>query len=184
MMDARDVAGRTVLLLGAGSNCADYLGALAREHGAKHVIGIYRSLERAPRLEALGIEPVGLSDARAVTRAAERADITFDALGGPVGTEVLKSMRAATVFVSYGLLSGEPIAFAGSCARHCRFHLRDALAGMSVGAWQGMFGRVWPLLRHVEVPAGQVFAARQWRQALIAFARPGRAKPLLDLQAF
>lgn len=180
MLERWPVAGKRVLLSGAGSACAELLGHWALRQGAAAVQGIYRSESRIERLLSLGIEAVAMNDMRAVARAAERADITFDSLGGAVGSAVLESMGAGAEFVGYGLLSGQNIrGNAGLRAAYRRFHLRDALAGMPAAAWQARFARLWPQLRLLDLPPVQVFPLADWRSAIGHATRPGAAKAVL-----
>ncbi len=180
MLDAWPVAGKRVLLSGAGSACAELLGRWALERGAACVRGIHRSELRMHRLIACGIEPISIDDIRTVTAAAGDADLVFDALGGPVGSIVLDAMRERTVFIAYGLLSGQGIRPSGTPrARYERFHLRDSLATLSPDTWQRRFQRLWPALLRLDVPPVQVFALDDWRSAVEQTSRAGTAKPML-----
>ncbi|MCW2308264.1 zinc-dependent alcohol dehydrogenase family protein [Rhodobium gokarnense] len=172
------VRGRSVLLSGAGSSCADYLGHWALRQGAKSAIGIYRSKSRVPRMRALGIEPVSMKDATRIAEAAGPADVTFDALGGPVASRILGLMPEGSSFVGYGLLTGEPVSPPDvPRASFCRFHMRDHLAP---GGMANAFAGIWPLLAGMELPPARIFPARQWREAIAEAARPGAPKPILD----
>lgn len=182
MLERWPVAGKRVLLSGAGSACAELLGHWALRQGAAAVQGIYRSESRVPRLHSLGIEAIAMDDAAGVEAAARRADITFDSLGGTVGSAVLASMGAGAVFVGYGLLSGQNVrSSAGLRAAYRRFHLRDALAGMPAATWQAQFARLWPQLRCLDLPPVEMFPLADWRSAIGHAARPGAAKPVLCL---
>ena len=182
MLDLWPVAGRHVLLSGAGSSCADYLGLWALARGAASVTGLYRSASRVPRLHALGITPAAQSDTAAVLNAARRADLVFDALGGPVATVVLETLHPEATLIGYGLLTGQPLRPAGPVrARHARFHLRDSLAPLSPADWQTRFARLWPLLRAAPLPETAQFALTDWRAAVTEASRPGGRKPLLRL---
>ncbi|MEM5318295.1 zinc-dependent alcohol dehydrogenase family protein [Paraburkholderia sp. JHI869] len=180
MLDAFPVTGKRVLLSGAGSTCAELLGRWAQEQGAVKVQGIYRSDNRVSRLVACGIQPVSMNDLHAVKAAASEADLVFDALGGPVGSIVIDAMRDGTVFVGYGLLSGQSIQPSGTPrASYRRFHLRDSLVTMTPGTWQRQFQRLWHALRDADLPPVQVFAIDDWQRAVEQTARPGAVKPVL-----
>ncbi|HBF50199.1 MAG TPA: alcohol dehydrogenase [Massilia sp.] len=177
------VQGKRVLLSGAGSACAELLASWAVQHGAATVAGIYRSGNRARRLRALGVEPVCQDDSPAIAQAARAADITFDALGGSIGSAVLGAMGTGAVFVGYGLLSGQGIRHSGQVrAQYCRFHLRDALAGMTAGEWQQRFVDLWPALQALDLPAPRMFRLADWRSAIGAAAVPGAPKSILCLR--
>ncbi|MEI2385933.1 alcohol dehydrogenase [Breoghania sp. JC706] len=184
MLTRWPVAGKRVLLTAAGSSCATLLGHWARLQGAREVVGLYRSQARLERMRGLGITPLHEGDVEAVLEVARKADVTFDAVGGPLGSLIVNAMREGSVFAGYGLLSGEPVTPDGfPRAAFERFHLRDDLAVMSAADWQGEFDRLWPLLRQVTFPKAEVFPLERWREAIAAFHVPGGAKPLIDFRA-
>lgn len=174
------VGGKRVLLSGAGSACAALLGRWALQAGAVEVAGIYRSPARRAGLEAQGIRPIPQADHPQITEAAARADITFDSLGGPIGTRVLERMRPGSHFIGYGLLSGQSIRpDRPPAAGFHRFHLRDAQAALRPADWQQAFADLWPLLRAAPMPPVRIFPQAEWRAALAASAEPGGDKVML-----
>ena len=177
------VTGKTIIITGAGSGIASLLAQWAQAHGAANIYGIYRSPQRRDWVAGLGMRPVAEDDAAMVATAAKEADITFDAVGGPLGAAVLNTMRAGAEFVGYGLLSGQQVLPSKqTAAHHRRFHLRDVLGGLDTAGWQQCFRTIWPRLATVRLPDTQVFPLDHWAEALDAFDRPGRAeKPLLQL---
>ncbi|PTW60084.1 NADPH:quinone reductase-like Zn-dependent oxidoreductase [Breoghania corrubedonensis] len=184
MLTRWPVRDKRVLLTAAGSSCATLLGHWALGQGAREVIGLYRSEARVERMRALAITPLHEGDAGAVTEAARKADVTFDAVGGRLGSLILNAMGDGSVFAGYGLMSGAPVTPDGfPRAAFERFHLRDDLAVMSAADWQGEFDRLWPLLRQVAFPKAEVFPLERWREAVAAFHVPGAAKPLIDFRA-
>ena len=175
------VSGKTVLLSGAGSSCADYLGHWAFKQGARRVVGIHRSDVHVARLKTLGIEPVSLGNQARIDAVARDADVTFDALGGPVASRILELMGKGTNFVGYGLLSGKPVIAPESYeAAFKRFHLRDHLATLSDRDWMASFDDLWPLLRSMTLPEVSIYPFTQWRRALAEAGRPGACKSILD----
>ena len=181
MLDTWPVKGKRVLLSGAGSTCADLLGHWARLQGAEEVVGIYRSENRVERMSALGITPVSIDDQSRVLSAARKADLTFDALGGPIASLILDTMRAGSVFIGYGLLTGQAVRPSRHPeADHKRFHLRHSIATMSAEVWQHRFTTIWNLLSETGLPDVQVFPFRSWQAALAETVRPGAAKPMLN----
>jgi len=184
MLKSWPVKDRHVLLTGAGSTCANLLAQWARQQGARSITGIYRFAGREAELRGLGVAPVALEDTKQIKAAAERAEITFDALGGETGSLILNAMPAHSAFISYGLLSGSPI-MAEPHARetHARFHMRESLGRMTSQAWQNLFVQLWPLLRTAHMPDTELHPIQNWRAALAAYGRPGSRKPLLVLQA-
>ncbi|MDJ0929578.1 hypothetical protein [Breoghania sp.] len=184
MLTRYPVAGKRVLLTVSGSSCATLLGHWALLQGAVEVVGVYRSSERVARMRTLGIVPVSGEDAGAIEAAARAADVTFDAVGGDLGSKVLAAMRMGSVFVGYDLLSGQPVVPPAILrAGFERFHLRDDLAEMTPAVWQVQFDRLWPLLRQVEFPEVQVFVLEDWKAAIRAFREAGGAKPLIDFRS-
>lgn len=179
MLDRWPVAGKHVVLSGAGSMCSELLGKWAREQGAASVVGLYRSEARRERLIAAGIDPVSIETVDAVKRAASEADLVFDALGGQIGTLVLSEMSGGTAFIAYGLLSGQSIRTTREDVRYHRFHLRDSLAVMTPDIWQSQFVRLWERLRSADLPPVSVHALQNWRQALQQIEAPGAAKAVL-----
>ena len=176
------VRNKIVLLSGAGSNCAEYLGGWAIRQGAKRVIGIYRSESRRKRLHKLGIEPVAMLDPAGIAEAARQADIAFDALGGDIASHVLRQMRSDTYFVAYGLLTGKPVAAAAvTRPAYRRFHMRDHLAPLAGRGMHQAFAEIWPLLADAPPQNPEVFDARDWRKAIAEATRPAGRKPILDM---
>ncbi|MFQ1702237.1 zinc-dependent alcohol dehydrogenase family protein [Loktanella agnita] len=177
------VAGKHVIITGAGSFIAALLAQWAQARGATRVTGIYRTAVRRDWLASLGVDPLAENDMAAIKATAKNADIAFDAVGGPVGAAVLGNMPLGAEFVSYGLLSGQPLfPPAGTVAAYRRFHLRDVLRDQSTAEWQAGFRQIWPQLRIAQLPGTEVFPLAQWHDALDMFETPGRAfKPLLDL---
>jgi NADPH:quinone reductase-like Zn-dependent oxidoreductase len=109
MLDMWPVKGKRVLLCGDGSSCADYLGHWARLGGAEEVAGIYRSRSRVARLQSLHIDPIWGGDMPAILEAAGKANLVFDSLGGPIASAVLDDMKEGSIFVGYGLLTGQAV---------------------------------------------------------------------------
>ncbi|TDX28941.1 zinc-dependent alcohol dehydrogenase family protein [Rhodovulum visakhapatnamense] len=176
------VRDKTVLLCGAGSGCAEYLGRWAIRQGARHVVGIYRSESRTDRLRQIGIEPVSTVDSVAISRASTGADIAFDALGGDIASGVLGRMRRGADFVAYGLLTGRPVMVgAGTKASYHRFHLRDHLPSPVGPGMRDAFADIWSMLAETPPPDPRVFPARDWPKALAEAERPGGRKPILDM---
>lgn len=181
MLEMWPVRGKRVLLTGAGSNCAEYLGTWAYQHGAREVIGVYRSESRAARLEQLGIRPLSLQDTSQITHVARVSDVVFDALGGPVASNILQSMAPGAMFIAYGLLTGQAVQLDGKPRAHYRrFHLRDGLARMPADTWQQQFLAIWKLLSQLEMPNYRVFAWKDWQRAVEAVLQPQSQKSLLD----
>ncbi|MBR9904306.1 MAG: zinc-dependent alcohol dehydrogenase family protein [Gammaproteobacteria bacterium] len=181
MLETWPVKGKRVLLSGAGSNCADYLGAWAYHHGAREVAGIYRSESRVARLEQLGINPVSIRDASKISDVARESELVFDSLGGPVASNILQLMAPGAMFIAYGLLTGQAIPLdTKPRAHYIRFHLRDSLARISAEAWQHKFSHIWRLLSQADMPNYQVFPSQGWRQAVERALCPSGQKVLLD----
>ena len=175
---------RTVLLSGAGSSCADYLGGWTIRRGARRVIGIYRSENRMRRLRALGIEPVSMHDAAGISAAAVQADVTFDALGGDIANGILGLMPEGTSFVAYGLLTGKSVVISEATkAAYHRFHMRDYLASVAVKGMSDAFADIWPMLAEAAPAEPTVYPARNWRDALAEVRKPGARKPILDISS-
>ena len=176
------VRDKTVLLSAAGSSCAEYLGRWAIRQGARRVIGIYRSETRVDRLRRIGIEPISISDNDAISAAAKGAHIAFDALGGDIARHMLASMPKGACFVAYGLLTGQPVFVqAGTRATYHRFHLRDHLASLGPKGMRKAFAEIWPRLVAEPPEGAEILSARDWREALTAFEKPGGQKPVLEM---
>ncbi len=182
MLDRWPVQGRTVMLSGAGSNCAEYLGCWAYERGAEKVFGVYRSESRVQRMKAFGIQPIPMGDSKRILDLAVHTDVTFDALGGRLASAILGKMRAGTNFVGYGLLTGQSvIPPANTKASLRRFHLRDETGDISPVAFTESFARIWPLLLKMKLPEARPWPAKDWQRAVLASSKPGSPKQLLDL---
>ena len=177
------VNGQSVMLTGAGSLIAALLTRWALEDGAGDVFAVYRSKARKAWLESLGATAIPEDDVASVLSAAQTCGICFDALGGPLATQILNAMQPNTEFVGYGLLTGQPVFPSQTTqATMRRFHLRDRLKDMSPSDWQAEFLALWPRLAGADVPGVEQFDFTDWRSALHAFDRPGRlGKPLLRM---
>ena len=184
MLQNWPVRDRTILLTGAGSSCANYLGNWAKRQGAERVVGIYRSECRAKQMRALGIEPVAMQAGAKILEVAKQADVTFDALGGDIASKILAMMREGTSFVAYGLLSGKPVTVTEkTTATYSRFHMRDHLRSFGrLGALEA-FETIWPLLLKSPPPEPAVLPARSWREALAEVVKPGAQKQVLDISS-
>ena len=94
---------------------------------------------------------------------------------------LLSVLPASSTLVSYGLLSGRPLIQTRASAAVRKFHLREALPGLSVAAWRAAFDEIWQLLPTTTQPPAQRVALNDWREAIAAAGQPGRGgKILLD----
>jgi NADPH:quinone reductase-like Zn-dependent oxidoreductase len=183
MLKGWPVAGRRILLTAAGSSCAALLAQWALAAGATSVTGICRSRTHDDRLHALGVTVLPDTDLAAIRSATARADIVFDAVGGPLADTIIAAMQRSSAFVGYGLLSERPVTPNPSGPAQQRFHVRDHLARLSTDGWHGLFDEIWPLLRQTTLPPTKVFPLVGWRAALALFRTAGRQeKPLLILR--
>jgi NADPH:quinone reductase-like Zn-dependent oxidoreductase len=174
------VRGKTVLLTGAGSVCANLLADWSFRQGAESVSGVYRNPAHVDRLADLGVQPLSHDQLADIKTTARRADIVFDALGGPIASLILASLKPGVPFVGYGLLSGMPVTPVGEGGRLERFHLRDTLAGLSHLEWRQRFDELWPKLDERIMGPSRRFALGDWRDALAFFRESGRRqKPVL-----
>ncbi|MEH6807804.1 MAG: zinc-dependent alcohol dehydrogenase family protein [Hyphomonas oceanitis] len=183
MLDAWPVKGTHVMLTAAGSTCATLLAQWALAAGASRVTGVYRAPEHKSALTRRGVEAIQLCDADQLTAAAASADVTFDALGGEPGSLILKAMPADADFVSYGLLTGQPVLPGNPRPRahHRRFHMRDSLAAMTPQQWHACFDTLWPRLNIPALPAIREVRLEDWQDALAGYDQPRRPKPILIL---
>lgn len=183
MLKTHDPRGKRILLSAAGSTCAALLAQWALDGGASDVTGIYRSETHLPELKALNLTPVSCDDVATIAAAARRADLVFDAVGGDLGSLILRHVPKQARFVSYGLLSGTMVEIPPTGPYPERFHIRDHLEGLSPDIWQGWFRALWPRLRQSHMPEATLFPLTDWRIALAEFATAGRKfKPALDLR--
>lgn len=180
MLTRWPVAGKHVVLTAASSSCAALLGQWALRMGAASVTGILRSPEHAPRLIGWGMMPLLADNLTEIRNACRRADLVFDAVGGALATAILHFLPPAATLISYGLLSGAPITFSHGTARVAKFHLREALPGLSIEAWQHAFRQLWQLLPTTALPEVQIVPYREWREALRLCG--GKYKVVLDFR--
>ncbi|APW63403.1 hypothetical protein BSF38_04970 [Paludisphaera borealis] len=182
MLETWPVEGRRVVLTAGGSSCARLLGRWALEAGAREVVVVCRSVSHAASLAELGLIPLSMAEPHAIAAAASRADVAFDAVGGPLAEALLAVMPRTSDFVSYGLLSGESFQPIPTGPKLQRFHLRDRLGTVKPLEWQGWFRKLWPMLRRASLPEARSYPLSDWRQAITAFDEPGRRfKPMLAL---
>lgn len=174
--------GKRVLLTAAGSDCAILLGQWAHRAGADAVYGIHRSPVHAARLAAMGIIPIAQDDEQAVSAAAARADVVYDATGGMLAQTILSQMPEQGVFVCYGLLSGKTFRQQRALPRVEWFHIRNYLDSLSVDAWQAAFHRIWPALSACQYSDVSAYPLPEWQRALSAYREAGRTrKPMLSM---
>jgi len=160
MIEHFSPAGKHLLLTAAGTDCALLAGQWAQQAGALSVTGIYRSPVHAARLEACGITPVQQSNAAAVRRYAARAERVYDATGGALAEAIREAMPASGLFISYGLLSGQP------------FRLRGRYRRSTGSISETFFPRWTPLRGRRRFRA----SGRRWRPARPAASCPSRCR--------
>ncbi|MFP1530751.1 zinc-dependent alcohol dehydrogenase family protein, partial [Klebsiella quasipneumoniae] len=131
MLSHWPVAGKQIVLTAAASSCASLLGQWALAMGARSVSGIIRSPQHRARLEQAGIYPILDADRALVEKVSQHSDLVFDAVGGELGNTLLSVLPASSTLVSYGLLSGRPLIQTRASAAVRKFHLREALPGLS-----------------------------------------------------
>lgn len=130
--------GRIVLVNAAGSVVGRWLIALAKARGLRP-FAVARSPGSCEKARAAGAEHVFAEheDYAPTVRQAGGAAAAFDAVGGPAARKALDSLAAASRFVAYGLLSGEPI-----LVRSEDLIYRDVtLRGFGIQAWLEARGR-------------------------------------------
>lgn len=172
--------GKHILLTAAGSECAILLGQWAIRAGALSVTGIYRSSINASRLAKLGITPVQDNDHAAIQSYAARAEVVYDATGGMLAEEILKRMPLTGLFISYGLLSGQPFRTKSSLPVVHWFHVRHYLSQLGSDGWQGIFRDIWQQLSEVETSKASVFSFDDWKSAINSYYSAGRIdKPII-----
>tara|TARA_R110000787_G_scaffold8528_3_gene28854 strand:+ start:1857 stop:2813 length:957 start_codon:yes stop_codon:yes gene_type:complete len=181
MLEAWPVRDAHVLITASGSTCANLLAQWAISSGASRVTGIYRAPGHKPALADMGIEAIPLCEMDQVTATAASADVTFDALGGEPGSLILRAMPENANFVSYGLLTGQPVLPGNPRARahHRRFHMRESLAGMTPDQWRACYDTLWPRIASAALPAVREVRLANWQDALAGYDQPGRSKPVL-----
>ncbi|HHG8774401.1 TPA: hypothetical protein ACPYU1_003825, partial [Raoultella planticola] len=65
-----------------------------------------------------------------------------------------------------------------------KFHLREALAKLSVAEWHAAFREIWRRLPETRLPSVEVVPLHRWREAISASRRSGgQAKIVLDFTA-
>ena len=180
MLNLWPVHGKTVLFSGAGSTCADLLGQWALKQGARRVVGLYRSEVRRKRLTDLGIDPMPQTDIANILAVARQSDLVFDSVGGPLGSSILSALPSGSIFVGYGLLSGQPVVVPRTYrAQVQRFHLRDHLPSLASKCFANLFGDLWPEMGKADWPPVRVFDANHWQDAMHAADVPGAPKSIL-----
>ncbi|HAK35684.1 MAG TPA: alcohol dehydrogenase [Pantoea sp.] len=182
MLEYFSPAGKDILLTAAGSECAMLLGQWALRAGARSVTGIHRSPVHALKLEQCGITPVQEQESEAIGYYAARAGVVYDATGGRLAETLLELMPLTSLFISYGLLSGEVFRAKHHLPKIHWFHVRHYLAAAGTDGWQQMFRALWPLLAETHTHDVQIFAVEEWKAAIGAYRTAGRsAKPLIKL---
>lgn len=110
---------KSVLVLAAAGGVGSMLVQVAKNRGL-HVVASVGSEAKKQTVRDLGADvAVSYADAdwvaqvRAASPAQQGVDVVFDAVGGQVGTEALKTLAYVGTSVVYGAASGEPTRFEG-----------------------------------------------------------------------
>ncbi|NSC22982.1 zinc-dependent alcohol dehydrogenase family protein [Streptomyces albus subsp. chlorinus] len=104
----------TVVLTAGASAVSRMIGWLARRGGIRCVCVVRRE-SQLPLVRALGAEPVllrpgrSLADDLGAALPEGGADAVLDAVGGPEGGALVRSLRPGGRLLLYGLLSGRPL---------------------------------------------------------------------------
>ena len=184
MLNLYPPAGKHVLITAAGSDCAALLGQWALKRGALSVTGVHRSPVHRQKLAECGIRPLEETRAAEIDTLAQTTDIVYDATGGKLADLLLSSMRKTALFVSYGLLSGQPYRVLPHHPPTQWFHIRNVLDAVSAAQWQALFAESWPLLRQSQLNDASLFPLAHWQEAIALYKTPGRTrKPLLAFSA-
>lgn len=184
MLNLYPPAGKHVLITAAGSDCAALLGQWALKRGALSVTGVHRSPVHGQKLAECGISPLEETRTAEIQARAQTADIVYDATGGEIAELLLDAMPRTALFVSYGLLSGQPYRMLPHHPTTQWFHIRNYLDGIDPARWQALFGDIWTLLRHSHIHDVRVFPLDHWREAIALYNAAGRThKPLLAFAA-
>lgn len=184
MLNLYPPTGKHVLITAAGSDCAALLGQWALKRGALSVTGVHRSAVHGQKLAACGIHPLDETRTAEIQARAQTADIVYDATGGKLAELLLSSMRQTALFVSYGLLSGQPYRVHSHYPSTQWFHIRNYLDAISPAQWQTLFADIWTLLRHSQIHDVRVFPLDRWLEAIALYKTAGRTyKPLLAFPA-
>ncbi|MEH5010097.1 zinc-dependent alcohol dehydrogenase family protein [Phytobacter diazotrophicus] len=180
MLNLYPPAGKHVLITAAGSDCAALLGQWALKRGALSVTGVHRSPVHQQKLAECGIRPLEETRVAEIETLAQTTDIVYDATGGKLADLLLSSMRKTALFVSYGLLSGQPYRVLPHHPPTQWFHIRNVLDAVSAAQWQALFAELWPLLRQSQLNDASLFPLAHWQEAIALYKTPGRTrKPLL-----
>lgn len=175
-------AGKHVLITAAGSDCALLIGQWAMQAGAASVTGIHRSAVHAVRLRNRGITPVSDQDTDRIKHFASQSCIVYDATGGYVAETILSSMPSDGLFISYGLLSGQPFSHKRALPKLHWFHLRHYLPSLDTAQWQQTFQIIWPRLAECQKGGTRLFSLNAWTEALTTYQIAGRVlKPLIKI---
>jgi NADPH:quinone reductase-like Zn-dependent oxidoreductase len=191
-------AGDVVVLNAGGSAFAHVFVQLAQEQGIQVVLST-RSPEPLPRLTSLGamavVDPADgsrLLDAVREATDGRGASAALDALGGRSGAQLADCLAPGGTFLSYGLLSGEPIALSAAEAAKRQislrgFWLRRWAHAAEPPVFQNTFAKV---IDHVAsgrltlLPPSARFNLTDVAVAVRAAEKPGRTgKVLLEDQA-
>lgn len=184
MLNLYPPAGKHVLVTAAGSDCAALLGQWALKRGALSVTGVHRSPVHGQKLAECGIYPLDETRAAEIQAQAQKVDIVYDATGGKLADLLLAAMPRTALFVSYGLLSGQPYRVLPHHPTTQWFHIRNYLDAIAPTQWQALFSDIWTLLRHSQIHDVRVFPLDRWQEAIAFYNAAGRThKPLLAFAA-
>jgi NADPH:quinone reductase-like Zn-dependent oxidoreductase len=181
MLALVDIAGKDIVLTAGGSNCARLLGQWALNAGAKNVFSITRSDVHDLTLSELGFVPLRHEDALSMNFAAAAC---FDAVGGSFAVQLMESLPSGSDFVSYGLLSGQPIPATPNGIGFRQFHLRNWIHYASAEEILQKFEEVFDRLKTAALPGISEYKWADWPKALNHLSIIGRErKPVLQFSA-
>ncbi|MHA7901295.1 MAG: zinc-dependent alcohol dehydrogenase family protein [Henriciella sp.] len=181
MLSLAGITGKSVILTAGGSNCARLMGQWALSAGAKNVFSITRSATHDLALLELGVVPLRPAEALEMSFA---HSVCFDAVGGSFALELMKSLPSGSCFVSYGLLSGQPITIVPAGIDFRQFHLRNWIHTASAQEVQHKFDDLFDRLQSASLPGAAEYNWTEWPKALGHFWLRGRErKPVMRFSA-
>lgn len=171
---------KDIIVTAAGSDSALLLMQWAKWLGARTVTGIIRAPYQEALLASMDIHTIHESQVDALKRCAQQSQIIFDAVGGQLADTLLTSLPPESLFVSYGLLSGQAFKQHAKLAKVHWFHVRHYLPEMGTVSWQAMFQDIWPLLKQSVLSQPEEIPLQQWQEAIDFYYHSNRQrKPIL-----
>jgi len=188
--EAKVGAGDWILLTAAASTVSNLVAAMARHRGI-HVIGLVRgdaakAAVRSGAEHMFSIHDPEIVEKIAAATAERRVAALLDSVGGPSLPKLFTTLAPGARTVAYGVQEREPAPVTNAMLIYSNltwigFGIDRWLSLLPAEASAGMFRDIWSMIRDgtLTLPVASTYTLAQFRDALVADARPARTGKVL-----